>query len=135
FDAWMMVPGWVRGKTTPESAGLKLAEIVRHIDHICQLAGNSEHCGIGSDLDGAFGTEQTPADLKSIGDLQGFPGLPAENGRRWDGGGCLDDGSRMGARKDHTRIRGIEAGRDRAAHRSHLPIGGEFRTLRDRKRS
>jgi membrane dipeptidase len=73
FDAWMMIPGWQRGKTSPESAGLTIAEIVKHIDHICQLAGNSRHCGIGSDLDGAFGFEQTPADLKSIADLQRLP--------------------------------------------------------------
>jgi membrane dipeptidase len=64
-----LVPGWVRGKTTPESAGLKLERLVDHIDHICQLAGNARHCGIGSDSDGAFGREQTPADLESIADL------------------------------------------------------------------
>jgi membrane dipeptidase len=69
LDAWMLVPGWVRGKTTPEAAGLKLERLVDHIDHICQLAGNAAHCGIGSDLDGAFGREQTPADLDTIADL------------------------------------------------------------------
>jgi membrane dipeptidase len=69
LDAWMLVPGWVRGKATPESAGLKLERLIDHIDHICQLAGNARHCGIGSDLDGAFGREQTPADLDSIADL------------------------------------------------------------------
>jgi membrane dipeptidase len=80
FDAWMMVTGWERGKTTPESAGLKLERIIDHIDHICQLAGNSHHCGIGSDLDGGFGNEQTPADLKSIYDLTNLPGLLAKRG-------------------------------------------------------
>ena len=69
FDAWMMVPGWVRGQTTPESAGVKIAHAVDHMDHICQLAGNSNHIGIGSDLDGGFGREQTAADLDSIADL------------------------------------------------------------------
>lgn len=69
LDAWMLVPGWVRGKTTPQSAGLKLERLIDHIDHICQLAGDSAHVGIGSDLDGAFGTEQTPADLETIADL------------------------------------------------------------------
>jgi membrane dipeptidase len=73
LDAWMMVPGWVRSKTTPESVGLKLERIVDHIDHICQLAGNAQHCGIGSDLDGAYGREQTPADLESIADLARLP--------------------------------------------------------------
>jgi membrane dipeptidase len=80
FDAWMMVPGWQRGKTTPEAVGLKIERIIDHVDHICQLAGNSNHCGIGSDLDGAFGTEQTPSDLKSIADLQRIPELLAARG-------------------------------------------------------
>jgi len=70
LDAWMMVPGWIRQKTTPESAGLKLEKIVEHIDHICQLAGNARHSGLGTDLDGAFGREQSPADLETIADLQ-----------------------------------------------------------------
>lgn len=80
FDAWMMIPNWKRRVTTPESAGLKLEHIVDHIDHICQIAGNARHCGVGSDLDGAFGFEQTPADLKSIADLQRLPGLLAARG-------------------------------------------------------
>lgn len=75
FDAWMMVPEWQRGVTTPASAGLKLEKIVEHIDHVCQLAGNARHVGIGSDLDGGFGTEQTPQDLQSIADLQRLPEL------------------------------------------------------------
>jgi membrane dipeptidase len=80
FDGWMMTPNWVRGKTTPQSAGLMLERIVDHIDHICQLAGNSKHVGIGSDLDGAFGTEQTPQDLNSIADLQKLPDLLRKRG-------------------------------------------------------
>jgi membrane dipeptidase len=75
LDGWMMTPGWERGKTTPASAGLTLARLADHIDHFCQLAGNTRHVGIGSDLDGAFGTEQTPADLDSIADLQRLPDI------------------------------------------------------------
>jgi membrane dipeptidase len=44
--------------------------MVDHMDHICQLAGNTNHVGIGSDLDGAFGKEQCPVDLDTIADLQ-----------------------------------------------------------------
>ena len=69
FDAWMLVPGWKRGETTPESAGVTLDTVADHIDHICQLAGNARHCCIGSDLDGAFGREQCPADVATIADL------------------------------------------------------------------
>ncbi len=80
LDAWMLVPGWVRGKTTPESVHLKLDRIVDHIDHVCEIAGHARHSGIGSDLDGAFGREQTPADLTSIADLARIPGLLAARG-------------------------------------------------------
>ncbi len=80
FDAWMMHPGWQRGTTTPQQADLKIERIVEHIDHICQLAGNARHCGIGSDLDGGYGTEQTPMDLQSIADLQRLATILTERG-------------------------------------------------------
>jgi membrane dipeptidase len=80
FDAWMMVPGWVRGKSTPAQAELKLDWIVAHIDHVCQLAGDALHVGIGSDLDGAFGYEQTPSDLTTIADLAALEGLLCASG-------------------------------------------------------
>jgi membrane dipeptidase len=69
LDAWMLVPGWVRGKTTPQSSGVRLTHYVDHIDHICQLVGSACHVGIGTDLDGCFGIEQTPQDLNTIADL------------------------------------------------------------------
>ena len=75
FDGWMMVQNWIRGQTTPVSAGLKLERIIAHADHICQIAGNANHVGIGSDLDGAYGTEQTPMDVQSIHDLTRLPDL------------------------------------------------------------
>jgi membrane dipeptidase len=80
LDAWMLVPGWVRGKTTPESSGVRLTHYADHIDHICQLAGNANHVGIGTDLDGCFGTEQTPQDLKTIGDLEKVTAILGERG-------------------------------------------------------
>jgi membrane dipeptidase len=80
FDAWMMHPGWVRGVTTPQETGVDLNRIVDHVDHICQLAGNCRHVGIGSDLDGGYGREQTPLDLQSIADLQSLTGHLARRG-------------------------------------------------------
>ncbi len=80
FDAWMLVPGWVRGAMTPEGAGVTLATVADHIDHICQIAGNARHCGIGSDLDGGFGREQCPADVHTIADLSRLPGLLTARG-------------------------------------------------------
>jgi len=70
FDAWMLIPDWVRGETTPEDTGVSMQNVADHIDYICQLVGTSRHCCIGSDLDGGYGMEQCPGDLKSIADLQ-----------------------------------------------------------------
>jgi membrane dipeptidase len=69
LDGWMLVPEWVRGQTTPEAVNLRLERVVDHIDHVCQIAGTARHSGIGSDLDGGFGCEQTPRDVQSIADL------------------------------------------------------------------
>jgi membrane dipeptidase len=82
FDAWMLVPGWVRGETTPEGAGVTLQTVADHIDHICQIAGNARHCMIGSDLDGAFGREQCPADVHTIADLSRLGAVLAARGYR-----------------------------------------------------
>lgn len=80
LDAWMMVPNWVRGQSTPESLGVSLQQMVDNIDHICQLAGNTLHVGIGTDLDGGFGKEQGPADLDTIADLQKVPQMLRDKG-------------------------------------------------------
>jgi membrane dipeptidase len=78
FDAIMLHPGWVRGQTSPEV--LDISAAADHIDHICQLAGDVRHVGIGTDLDGAYGTEQTPRDLKSIADVHKLEDILAKRG-------------------------------------------------------
>jgi len=80
LDAWMMVPNWVRGVSTPKGMNCHLEIVIDHMDHICQLAGNANHIGIGSDLDGAFGKEQSPYDLETIADLQNIPGMLKNRG-------------------------------------------------------
>jgi membrane dipeptidase len=80
LDAWMMVPGWIRGKSEPEAMGVSLGIMIDNIEHICQLAGNSLNAAIGSDLDGGYGKEQCPYDLETIADLQKVPVLLAERG-------------------------------------------------------
>ena len=83
LDIWML-RSWPTdlftggGFASPESLKLleqsrhlaTLADVADHIDHICQIAGNCRHVAIGSDLDGGFGTEQAPADMDTIADLQ-----------------------------------------------------------------
>ncbi|MCZ6673095.1 MAG: membrane dipeptidase, partial [Verrucomicrobia bacterium] len=79
LDAWMLVPNWIKKKSTVEELHPMLEHTVDIIDHVCQLAGNSEHSAIGTDLDGGFGTEQSPQDLDTIADLQKiFPMLEAK---------------------------------------------------------
>lgn len=80
LDAWMMVPNWIRGKSDPKSMGVSLKQMIKNIEHICQLSGNSLHAGIGSDLDGAFGKEQCPSDLDTIADLQKVQPMLFERG-------------------------------------------------------
>jgi membrane dipeptidase len=80
FDAWMLVPGWVRGQTRPEQAGVTMATVADHIDRVCQLAGNADHAALGTDLDGGFGLEQSPCDLDTITDLQQMPELLRQRG-------------------------------------------------------
>ena len=78
LDAWMMVPGWKKFESLPGNPDVRLKHMVDHIDHVCQLAGNSLHAAIGTDLDGGFGLEQSPADIDTIADLQKLPDLLAE---------------------------------------------------------
>jgi membrane dipeptidase len=68
LDAWMLYPGWKRGET-PNTV-VSLEDYVNHIDRVCQLTGSTRHAAIGTDLDGGYGTEQTPHDCNTIADLQ-----------------------------------------------------------------
>ena len=60
--------GWLIGKSDREEVSLE--RVVDHIDHICQLAGDARHVGIGSDFDGGFGLQSTPKEIDTIADLQ-----------------------------------------------------------------
>ncbi len=80
MDAWMIVPGWIRGESTPQQMNCSLEKLIDHIDHICQIAGNANHVGIGSDLDGGFGKEQCPYELETIADIQTIPALLQKRG-------------------------------------------------------
>jgi membrane dipeptidase len=76
----MMHPGWQRSITQPYTAGVNIERIVEHVDHICQLAGNTRHVGIGSDLDGGYGREQCPYDMETIADMQTLAPILARRG-------------------------------------------------------
>ena len=68
-----LVPGWA---SDPKDRA-HLDALVAHIDHICQLAGDARHVGMGSG-DGGFGWH-TPAEL-DVADLQQLEPLLKERG-------------------------------------------------------
>jgi membrane dipeptidase len=82
LDNWMIRSGWTRG--AKENERVTLAHVTDHTDYICQLAGNSQHAAIGSDLDGGFGREQSPSDLDTIEDLQRLAEILSKRGYRDD---------------------------------------------------
>jgi membrane dipeptidase len=73
----MLKPGWAPGDTNQD---VTLEAVVDHMDHVCQLAGDSRHAGIGSDLDGGYGQKQCPRDLDTIADLQKLANLLEKRG-------------------------------------------------------
>ncbi|MCH2141269.1 MAG: membrane dipeptidase [Phycisphaerales bacterium] len=78
FDAWMLYPNWERGKTSRQVVSIEAA--ADHIDHICQLAGDAKHICLGTDLDGGYGTEQTPTGLEQYRDLQKLSDILSQRG-------------------------------------------------------
>ena len=78
FDAWMLAPGWVKGQSRRDAVALE--RVVDHVDHVCTLLGDTSHVGIGSDLDGGFGTEQSPDGLETVADLRRLEGMLARRG-------------------------------------------------------
>ena len=59
--------GW--DKTARKDA-VTLAVVIKHTRHICELAGDARHVGIGTDFDGGFGMESTPREIDTVADLQ-----------------------------------------------------------------
>lgn len=68
FNTFLKV-GWLR-KNGSRREEVSLDAFIAHIDHVCQLAGDSNHAAIGSDFDGGFGLQSVPPELDTIADLQ-----------------------------------------------------------------
>jgi len=77
YNAYLKV-GWTRESSTRDEVGL--AAVIDHIDHVCQLAGDADHAGIGSDFDGGFGLQSAPAEIDTIADLQKLAPLLKQRG-------------------------------------------------------
>ncbi|HBX68115.1 MAG TPA: peptidase M19 [Chloroflexi bacterium] len=72
-----LLPGW----TAKDGRHLvTLEHVVAQIDHICQLAGDALHVGLGSDFDGGFGIQSVPEEIDTIADLQKLVPLLAQKG-------------------------------------------------------
>lgn len=78
LDNWMILSGWKTGQTPRTEATLE--KVVDHIDHVCQLAGSHDHVAIGTDLDGGYGTEQSPIGIETIADVQQLAGVLTRRG-------------------------------------------------------
>lgn len=60
-------PAW---KKEDLRSSVKLDSVLAQIDHICQIAGDALHVGIGSDFDGGFGWQSVPEEINTIADLR-----------------------------------------------------------------
>ncbi len=71
-------PEWEsRGKVKSE---VTLTTAIKHMNHICEIAGDRRYIGIGSDFDGGFGLESIPTELNTVGDLNKFGPALEKNG-------------------------------------------------------
>jgi membrane dipeptidase len=70
-------PDW--HKTDPKEK-VTLDDVVRAVDYVCQRVGDAEHVALGSDFDGGFGAERTPAGLDTVADLNKIAVALAEHG-------------------------------------------------------
>jgi len=73
FNTYLKV-GWSRDKGHLREE-VPLSVLADHIDHICQIAGDSLHAGIGTDFDGGFGLQSVPPEIDTIADLQNLVSL------------------------------------------------------------
>jgi membrane dipeptidase len=76
LDSWMLMFGW----NANNNHQVTLGHVCDHITYMCELAGNTRHVALGTDLDGGFGREQSPSDLDTIADLQRLVGQLQERG-------------------------------------------------------
>jgi membrane dipeptidase len=88
-----LVPGW-RPKDGRQLVSLE--HVAAQIDHICQIAGDARHVGLGTDFDGGYGVQSTPREVDTIADMQKIIPLLLQRGYSPDdtaavmGGNWLD---------------------------------------------
>ena len=76
MDTWMLCREGVDWANIPPRRDVFPADAVTledycdHIDHVCQMAGNSLHSAIGGDTDGQGGADGAPYEVDTIADYQ-----------------------------------------------------------------
>ena len=63
FDRFLIPPAEYKSRRA------SLDDVVHHIQHICEIAGNAAHVAIGTDMDGGLGKEQIPQEITASSDL------------------------------------------------------------------
>jgi membrane dipeptidase len=63
FDKFLVPPGEYGNRRAT------LADVARHARHICDLAGDARHVGIGTDMDGGLGRDEIPVEITTAADL------------------------------------------------------------------
>lgn len=63
FDKFLLPPA-IYG-----SRRATLQDVVHHISHFCDLAGDTKQIGLGTDMDGGLGRDQIPAEIITAADL------------------------------------------------------------------
>jgi membrane dipeptidase len=67
----MLKEGWRRGD---RKDAVTIDSVAAAMDYVCQKAGDAQHVAIGSDFDGGFGAESTPAEIDTVADLTKIAG-------------------------------------------------------------
>jgi membrane dipeptidase len=66
FDKFLLPPeGFGKRRAT-------LDDVIRHMRHMCDLIGDTQHVAIGTDMDGGFGRENIPREIQTSADLGKF---------------------------------------------------------------
>jgi len=63
FDKFLLPPAEYKTRRAT------LADVVRHVRHFCDLAGDAQHVGLGTDMDGGLGRDEVPVEIRTSADL------------------------------------------------------------------
>ncbi|MDA1013093.1 MAG: membrane dipeptidase [Planctomycetota bacterium] len=87
MDTWMLYrPGidWSRIPSDRRAVfsrdAITLSDVADHVDHVCQLAGDSRHVAIGGDTDGQGGREGAPAEVDTVADYRKLADVLSDRG-------------------------------------------------------